>query len=511
MKKGDVKSDVTFAMFFSMWAVQMGWDVPAFHWQMIQFLDRPKTWKNNTAVLQVFRGGSKSTILGLWIVYMLVKDPTLRFLVLSADHLTAKKITADCLSIINRHPLAVELKGGKRKSKVKGKEEGTWQADRFFVKGSTDARNPSVAAHGINSNITSSRADYVVFDDTEVPKTVATLDLRESLRRKMSETNHILIPQTGRTLLVGTPHTYDSIYPETIKMGCSSLSLPLLDNPEGDFPYMTGQSRWEANFDDATVSQRQLKSKSRSEFLSQYQLIPMRIEDSILDPALLKVYEDDVIFSIGNGIWGATIGGVELASVTAFWDVALSKARGDDSVLAIVFVDHAGKIYVHRCIVLTGDVYEQCKQIAQAATDYNLPVIIVETNGIGSFVPQILLEATRNKGIGVDGRATTSNKGIRIIEAFETPLSGGFLNVSSEVYNSKFTTQIRDFSPKTMGKEPDDFIDSAASAISNEPIRIGLSSCPMTINDPVVRWRQGSEQFQAKMDYDPFARDNDQR
>jgi len=483
------KDDLSFALFFSLWATVQKWDVPALHWEVIQFLDHSDDWELNTAVLQIFRGAGKSTIIALWIVYMLVKDPTLRFLVLSADHLTAKRITADCQNIIKRHPLAMGLKG----------KERTWQKDRFFVRGSTDARNPSVAAHGIMSNITSARADFVVFDDVEVPKNCNSSEMREQLRARISETTHILIPQTGKTLFVGTPHTFESIYPENIKAGATSLTLPMIVKPEGEFPYLTGESRWPERFNPDTIKQRQLRSKSKAEFLSQYQLMPMNIEDSILDPTLLQVYDDEVEFRVGNGQWSAIIGEKLMMSVSSFWDVSLSKARGDDSVLAIVFTDGEGHIYIHRTLSIEGDVHQQCQQVADYAKDFNVPIVIVETNGVGAFVPQILLEKTRGKGIGVDGRATSKNKAIKIIEAFETPLSGGFLHVHKSVYDSKFTTQLREFSPRLM-KEHDDFIDAPASAIDNEPIRIGRISCPLT-QDSIVPWRNGSGSVEAEMDY----------
>lgn len=458
------------------------------HIEMMMFLDKIKDWDNSTGVLQVFRGGAKSTMIALWIVYMLTKDPTLRFLVLSADHLTAKRITEDCISIIRRHPLAHDLKG----------REQTWQKHRFSVRGSVDARNPSVAAHGIMSNITSARADIAVFDDVEVPKNCHSDELREQLRRRISEVTHILIPQTGRRLFVGTPHTYESIYPEIIQKGCSSLTLPLLSDTSGEFPNIVGKSRWIERFTPEVVKERQLSCKSKSEFYSQYMLLPMSVEDSVLDPSLIKVYKESVQFGTGNGEWYATIGKQRMASVSAWWDVSLSKARGDDSVFAIIFTDTEGHIWVHKTVELTGDVHEQCEQVKDAAVEYNIPLVAIETNGVGAFVPQILLGVVRGKGIGVDEQYTTANKKIKIIEAFETPLSGGFLHVHEDVYNSKFVTQMRDFNTRTSNQK-DDYIDAVASAITQEPIRIGRTG-PLS-EESIKRWRTVGSVVEAEMEY----------
>lgn len=467
------RDDLSFALFFYVWAEIQGWDVPTFHLEILEFLENSNKWRNGTGVLQVFRGAAKSTILALFIVYKLIHDPTLRFLILSADYKTAKRITRDCQGIISTHPLAAHLKG----------REKTWRTDEFFVRGSNDPRNPSVVAHGIMSNVTGARSDFIIFDDVEVPKNCRSEGLREDLRKRIADTAHIIVPDTGRRLFVGTPHAYDSIYPEIIDTGASSLYMPLLSNIEGEFPYYNGDSRWPERFTIVEIQKRMMEG-TKGDFLSQYQLIPYDVEDSVLDPTLLKIYKEEINIHHANGDKVAMIGETRIASVSAFWDVSLSKVRGDDSVLAIVYSDFDGNYYIHRTIELSGDVDEQCKQVKEAALHFELPLIIVETNGVGGFVPQILLKHVRGLGIGVDGRATTKNKAQKIIEAYETPLSGGFLHIHQSVSESKFMSQLRDFKPGNM-RDHDDFIDAPASAIDNEPIRIGRGN---PVGKPMNFW-----------------------
>lgn len=490
------QEELSFALFFAVWAQLNNWDVPAFHWEVIQFLDTSNDWENNTAVLQVFRGAGKSTILDLFIVYMLCKDPTLRFLVLSADHLTARRITEDCLSIINRHPLAKKLKG----------KEQTWQKHRFFVRGSNDARNASVSAHGIMSNITSARADFIVLDDVEVLKNAHTEERRETLRKRISESTHILVPNSGRMLYVGTPHAFDSIYTERMGNGASTMTLPLIINPEGEFPTMVGESRWPDRFNEATIKQRQTESRTKGEFLSQYQLIPHQIYETVLDPAKIKPYEAEIDFIKANGTASAWLGRgtnreVQLVAVSGFWDVALSKARGDDSVFAIVYIAANGHIYVHRTYPIVGEVEVQCDQVAKYAEEHSVPIIKVETNGIGAFVPQVLMNYARPRNLAVDGVYTTKNKVMKIIESLETPLSGGFLHVHQSVMNSKFVTQLRDFSPK-FHKGHDDYIDAVASAIEEQPIRIAQAN--FGSGDFMGSWQSGGKSYEAQVDYTTF-------
>lgn len=453
--------DFDFKEFFAIWAMMQGWDIPDLHLRVIEFLENSEAWENNTAVLQVFRGAAKSTIVGLYIVYKLVKNPAYRFLILSADNNTAVKITRDAQNIIERHPLAQHLKG----------RENTWRQDTFWVQGNKDPRTPSVFASGILANITGARADEVIFDDVEVPKNCDNDSLREQLRTRIGDTVHILVPE-GKRPFVGTPHAFISIYPEQIENGAASLKIPLLTEHKGDFPFLTGTSAWPERFGEDIVAQRQLNSVSKGNFLSQYQLIPYRATNTIFDCAQIITYKSEIDFYSANSETVLTIATTRMVSCSAFWDPSMGKDISDDSVLSIVFSDELGHYYIHRCIKVTGDAEAQCDQIKAAATEYHLPQIIVETNGIGNFLPGLLQKALKGTGIAVDGRPTTKNKVQKITEAFEVRLASGVIHCHESVMATKFLGQLRDFNPKTAGRSKDDFIDASAAAILNEPIRI---------------------------------------
>lgn len=464
---------VDFRLFFMIWAMQSDWDVPDFHWDMIDFLEKSDDWENGTGVLQVFRGAAKSTITALWIVFKLVKDPSLRFLILSADDRAAKRMSRDCRNIITRHPLASHLRG----------REEQWRENQFDVVGNDDARNPSVSAYGITSNITSARTDICVFDDVEVKRNTGNEEMREKIRLRINEVDHLLIPVTGRKLFIGTPHAFESIYPERIEMGATSLFLPLIMNPEGEWPEMQGESRWADRFTEDVIKLRQLQS-TKGEFLSQYQLIPVSVEDSILEPDKCLIYEQEVLYYRSHGRLYANIGGIrdahgtilggqDVVSVSAFWDPSLSKAKGDSSVLAIVYSTDRGHYFIHRLFTITGDADQQCKQVRKHLVEFKVPAVGIETNGIGGFLPQILLKQTRGTGIGVDEVFTSLvSKGVSIVEAFETPLSISAIHISKQVSETPFLQQMRDFHPRNT-RVKDDYIDAASKAIEREPIRMG--------------------------------------
>jgi len=193
---------VSFKAFFVIWAERKGWVIPDFHLAICDWLER----RGRTGVLKVFRGGSKSTILALYQAWKLRSNPRWRFIDRSADDGTATKLSADTKNVLLLHPLC----GGMIKGKL--------GVERFNVIGNPDIRNASVTAYGIMSNATSSRADEIVNDDTEVPKNIVSLETRQKLRERLSEEAHILVPG-GKLLYVGTDHTHNSIYDEKIANG----------------------------------------------------------------------------------------------------------------------------------------------------------------------------------------------------------------------------------------------------------------------------------------------------
>lgn len=463
-KKEEVQEfTYTFLEFYQVWAMRNGWVVPDIHRTIIEFLE-DENWEQLTKVLLVWRGVGKSTLLDLWVAFKLSINPSLRFVVVSANHNTAKKATQDALSIIRRHPFCEHLIAHDLESRV----------DSFFVRGHHDNRNPSFKAFGVTSTATGGRADYVIFDDVEVAKNSGTDGKREKLRRAVSEYNHILTPEYGFKLFIGTYHDEISVYDEQIRNGASSLRVPVLKDYSGEYPYIQGTSNWPERFDELLIADRQ-RNSTRAEFYSQYLLIPSSITESRLDASLIKPYTDEIEYQSSNGHVIASIGKHEIVGVSCFWDPALSEGISDDSVLAIVFSGIDGQRFIHRTVKLKGDADQQCMLVKQIALDLHIPLVQIETNGIGAMLPRILMKHLNGTGIGVKGIAQRTNKNIKILEQLETALYSGRLYAHESVQAGKFPSQVRDFDPSSQ-KIKDDYIDSVASAIQSEPVRITMTT-----------------------------------
>lgn len=466
------KVTCTFQQFFMVWANMPGqkWKVPAVHFEILQFLTDFENWKNRTGVVQIFRGVGKSTIVGLFIVWMLTQDPTLRFLIVSSNDSMAKRMTADVQGIISRHPLAGHLNSG----------ENTWRDGTLFVHGHTDNRSPSVQAKSIESSMTGSRADWIIYDDVEDSENVQTEYQREKLRRQLREPTHILIPNTGIELFVGTPHTWDSIYPEILgeagkeqpfRSGATSLKVPVMTEETGEFPELTGTPTWPERFSMEEILKKQAASGTKGNFLSQYLLVPYNPKDTILDPTLIAGYKHEIEIHEANGSVLARIGENRVVGVSAYWDPAMGTAKGDASVLTILFTDDLGNYYLHRQVALMGTPQLQAEKAIEVMKACGVSHVVIETNGAGAPFPSIFRERAAGKGVSCEGRSTSMKKELKIIQAFEVRLAGGFIHAHRSVLDSPFWGQLRDFNPNK-SRQKDDYIDSAAMAILSQPFRL---------------------------------------
>ena len=540
------KRDVDFLTFFLIWAKVQRWKVPLLHVKICQWLD---TCDARVRVLLVFRGAAKSTIYAVWKAYRLYKDRTNRSLIYAADDKLAGKLTRDTLNVLRRHPLCLGMLPNKP------------GALSFWVNGSTDARNPSMEAVGVNSNATGSRADDADFDDIEVPKNIKTPEARLNLRIKTEDTTHILVPGSQKTY-VGTPHTHDSIYMEKIEAGAAVLKIPLfeytkryietnvatryrfnfpvaedglyviagihnfarilvegkdyqVDNGEVVFSKpprvvidICAYCTWPERFTREEIELKRKETRTLNGWDSQYQLEAKPVTDIRLDPARMIPYNLQPEIKYANGEITMWLGRAKIAGAVAYWDCSLGKVKSDASAFVLILTDEKGNLYWQVAEALTGDLAGfnqkgeidsgQCYRIRQLVVKYQIPRVVVETNGPGGFVPPILLRALAGTGCGVKGEPSTTNKQARILDAFEPPLSSNFLWAHVDVLNGPVWDQMKDFNP-SLKNQPDDFLDGGAGAIKETPVRIGkLVQIPSAV--PMQNWRPSGGVFDVTLE-----------
>ncbi len=469
-----------FAEFLWIWNRRLSQKTPALHLRMAHWLMRCLAGGQTRLLLMAFRGAGKSTVVGLYCAWLLYRNPQIRILVLSAQGQLAMRMVAAVRRIIERHPLCTHLLP----------ERGdAWAADRFSVQRSGAVREPSMLAQGILGNFTGCRADVIVCDDVEVPNTSGTPAKRAALRERLSETEFVLTPG-GTLLYVGTPHTAESLYLKTgdaFLRGYARLEIPLLD--------ATGASAWPERFNAQTIAKLHRRVGPRR-FASQMQLQPVELEAARLDPALIVPYRDALDLRTANGAASLFLGERRLLSGSAWWDPAFGKpGQGDHSVLVVVFADADGNRFLHCVSYLTTDstdahdpATQQCRLVAQTAGDLFVPVVHVETNGIGRFLPDLLRSTASKMGIpfAVREAVSTQRKADRILGAFDPVLAARRLYAHTSVFESDFPAEMRAWKPGAVSVK-DDALDAVAGALLAEPAR--LPRYPPRITRPGWRGR----------------------
>ncbi len=515
----------SFLAFFMRWAQFQGWSVPAFHVDICVWLADEDAAER---VLLVFRGAAKSTIYAVYKAWKLWRDRTHRSLVWSADGPTAGMLTADVINVLRGHPWTVGMLPPRPGAK------------RFWVNGARDARNASVRANGVNSNATGARADDVDFDDTEVSVNVETPEARAKLRQRISESTHIAVPgaqktyigtphthdsiypervAAGAAVLKIPLFRYSTRYVETKKRLRYEFKHPVGEDglyvmagiykgarlmvegadyliesgfivfkepPRAVIDICSGCA-WPERFDRKNIEQRRKETMTLNAWDSQYGLEAKPLGEIRLNPENLRAYDVEPVMKWANGGVTLWIGQVQIVGVSVKWDPSSGKLNSDVSSVAVVYSDERGNNYWHRAARLTGKVAEfdidgktiiggQVHDIVKLIRDFHVPRIVVETNGAGTFAPDILKAAIKQaklkRPVGVEGLHESLNKNKRILEAIESPLNSGMLWAHVSVIDGPAAGVMRDFNP-AITKQVDDDIDSLAGAISQAPERVG--------------------------------------
>ena len=482
---------IDFFEFVYVWLRLQGLRVPKHQKKIALWLSRLWHNKNNRqALLMAFRNSGKSTIVGLFCSWILYTDSSARILVIAADHALAKKMVRNVKRIIEQHPLTQGLKPEKIDQLA---------SDRFTVNRELELRDPSMLAKGLGANLTGLRADVIICDDVEVPKNCDTPLKRLDMREKLSELDYILTP-AGLQLYIGTPHTYYTIYQtsyddkkteiEPFLLGFEKLELPIMDK--------NGTSAWPERFSEENIASVRARS-GESKFLSQMMVQPVNMQGCILNPDLLNPYNAEISLISANGRDVLKIGDKKMLSASCWWDPSFGKG-GDNSVIACIFTDEEGGIWLHdleyiRVSTTENAAEEQCNKVINFLKRNHLPSVRLEVNGLGRFLPEVLRRQLKlaRLNVAVLEMYSLENKQKRILEAFEVRLAARALNVHKRIWQTGFIEEMREWSIE--GATHDDALDAVAGCLHSEPIRIA-SVRSDNKNFSLHKW-QGGGQFLA--------------
>jgi hypothetical protein len=159
----------------------------------------------------------KSWITVAFVLWLLLLNPQLKILVVSANEKLAKDFTKFARDLIDGMEILQHLRP------KSGQQDN---AMAFTVGPATSSKDPSVKSAGITGQITGNRADVIVPDDIEVPKNSHTHVLREWLAELVKEFDAVLSPG-GRILYLGTPQNESSVYMKLLGRGYTMRIWPV--------------------------------------------------------------------------------------------------------------------------------------------------------------------------------------------------------------------------------------------------------------------------------------------
>lgn len=156
-------------------------------------------------IVMAFRGVGKSWITAAFVLWLLMRDPQEKVMVVSASEYKATEFATFTKQLIETIPLL-----GWLKARPKDGQRDSVLA--FDVGPAKPAQAPSVRAVGVTGQMTGGRATTVVFDDIEVPNNSDTEGKREKLDLRAREMGGAILVPGGHSIGLGTPQSVQTIY-----------------------------------------------------------------------------------------------------------------------------------------------------------------------------------------------------------------------------------------------------------------------------------------------------------
>ena len=423
--------------------------------------------------IQAFRGVGKSWITAGFVLWTLFKDNEKKIMIISAS-----KDRADNMSIFLQK-LIVETKWLNHLQPTN--EDARWSRISFDV-ACPPHQAPSVKSLGITSQLTGSRADFILLDDVEVPGNSMTELMREKLLQLCTETESILTPSDdSRICFLGTyqnsfsiytrlaernykPFVWPARYPRKTESYGGLLAPQLYEDIEqGAQP---GECTDPDRFDDEDLLQREA-SMGKSNFMLQFML-----DTSLSDASKFPLKFADLIVTSVNPttapeaiIWCSDPSNVikDLPTVGLPGDYFYSpmqtkgewseynqtiasldpSGRGSDETAVSYLSEKNGIIYLHE-VRAYRDGYSDSTllDILRGCQKYGVTKMVIETNFGDGIVSELLKKhciQTKNY-IDIEEVRANVRKEDRIIDALEPVMNQHRLVVDRKVIEWDFAS-----------------------------------------------------------------------
>jgi hypothetical protein len=245
-------------------------------------------------------------------------------------------------------------------------------------------------------------------------------------------------------------------------------------------------NNWPERFTRADLQQRRKETRTLNAWDSQYMLEAKPVGEVRLDPARIVPYDVEPRFAWSNRVFTMWLGSVRIVGAVLRWDPSSGKKHSDKSGYVLDLSDDIGRHYWHRAgavageIAITSDdgkdiVGGQVIELCDLIEKHRVPVVVVETNGIGDGAIRLLRMAVKQRRIAcaVRGTNATANKNKRILEALQPLLDTRMLWAHVSVLDEgPLWDEMQSWNP-AVPEQPDDILDAGSGAVTDQPGRIG--------------------------------------
>jgi hypothetical protein len=424
-------------------------------------------------VIQAFRGCGKSYVSAGYVLWRLLLDPKLNFLVISASKSRSDDFSTFCLRLLSEMPLLEHLKPT---------EEQRCSKVAFDINGAPASQAPSVKSIGITGQITGSRADVIIADDVEVLNNSATEGMRHKLSETIKEFDAVIKPlETSKVIYLGTPQSYNSIYkmlPERGFKTCvwpsrfptekeriaygDSFSTDLRDELHND-PTLLGKPTDPQRFSEADLMEREA-SYGRSGFALQFQLntslsdhnrYPLKLSDLIVMTLNPDMGPQKAVWASSPELTWHELPNVGLngdrfyrpMSIVEPWvkydgccmSIDPSGKGRDETAYAVVKMLHGQLFLAEIGGLMEGYSPKSLEALAEVAKKHGVNAVIIEENfGGGMFTSLIKPVFARIHPCNIEEVRHSKQKEARIIDVLEPVMSSHKLIVDSDLVRKDY-------------------------------------------------------------------------
>lgn len=497
-----------FKWFLNAEASIRGYSVPAFHYEMADFLQGTK--RQHVAKVKMIRGfrlAAKSYVVRAFCRWRQLRVPKTQVLIHSS---TDDNAIAFCIAYqkeLRENPLTSHLApsvGGPEKKFNLNVVVESHGHQRLW----TPEVGSGVKAAGIKSSLVGNRCDLYIFDDPEPD--VNPEGYYEDIIRAMMEAKNILhspmrhldslgvkelTPQEATQLVVvGQPHWSGSAYilpDEADSIEVSDGSHPLNDALILDIPAInpvTGYWLWpelmEPKHWDAKENRPQTIDEAIRGYTSEAWELGMMVNVNWMAGrgAVLKLNH---LLQIRRKSIGGAVMVVDPADSLAGceWGAAIGEAF-DDLIHLFYLGGFTGEAY-------EGDVEDDTigestwAEIFDIADEFKVRLVLIEKNYKSAAAAAKRYLAKSRRQMAVDFYPASGNKLRRICNSLEQPVNNGMISVDPQILkNSKTLQQLRRLRWDKL-PTPCDRIDAAAALVDYLIENRGMVSSSASAYDPI--------------------------